>query len=290
VNNIQDTFLFKDTPLLIMVFNGHGTCLSVNPWGMHEMNSKGDIVGRHFLEIWHSDFKQEAEKHMSTVLAGQHSTFEAVRHNGDDLAWWSVKLKPILDSSNNHAPKFILFGSNISEEKQTKNWLNSLRNTEERYLELENILNSMLDPVHITNRDFELEFSNRACREIFGFHIPGIKCYKYFHNLESPCQWCRHEEVMMGKSYRSENYFERKKSYFDSNHSPITKANGEIAKLVILRDITAIKAAHREQSERFLNEVRLNALLKLSQMHDKTLQEVMDFGLEEAIRLTDSKI
>ena len=38
------------------------------------------------------------------------------------------------------------------------------------------------------------------------------------------------------------------------------------------------------------NETRLASIMKLSQMNDKTLQEVMDFGLEEAISLTGSKI
>ncbi len=47
---------------------------------------------------------------------------------------------------------------------------------------------------------------------------------------------------------------------------------------------------YHQRVGRNLNELRLNALLKLSQMSDKTLQEVMDFGLEEAIRLTGSKI
>lgn len=45
-----------------------------------------------------------------------------------------------------------------------------------------------------------------------------------------------------------------------------------------------------QRAERNLNEVRLDALLRLSQMSEKSLQEVLDFGLEEAIRLTDSKI
>lgn len=47
---------------------------------------------------------------------------------------------------------------------------------------------------------------------------------------------------------------------------------------------------YSQQVEQNLNETRLYSLLKLSQMHEKTLQEVMDFGLEEAIRLTNSKI
>jgi diguanylate cyclase (GGDEF)-like protein/PAS domain S-box-containing protein len=114
---------------------------------------------------------------------------------------------------------------------------------DERYLEFENILNSMLDPVHITNKNYEIEFVNRACIEVFGLYTHRVKCYKYFHNFESQCEWCRHEEVMLGKSYHSENYFNKTKTYFDANHSPITKANGEIAKLVILRDITERKKA-----------------------------------------------
>ena len=128
---------------------------------------------------------------------------------------------------------------------------------DDRHLEFENILNSMLDPVHITSRDFEIEFVNRACIEVFGSPPPGIKCYKYFHDLDSPCEWCRHEEVMVGKSYRSENYFEKTKKYFDANHSPIKKANGEIGKLVILRDITERKNAEEEFSE---SERRFQAL------------------------------
>jgi two-component system phosphate regulon sensor histidine kinase PhoR len=45
-----------------------------------------------------------------------------------------------------------------------------------------------------------------------------------------------------------------------------------------------------QPAELNLNEVRLNALLTLSQMSEKNLLEAMDFGLEEAIRLTASKI
>ena len=38
------------------------------------------------------------------------------------------------------------------------------------------------------------------------------------------------------------------------------------------------------------NENRLQALLDLNQMNDRDYTEVLDFGLEEALRLTDSKI
>ena len=62
---------------------------------------------------------------------------------------------------------------------------------------------------------------------------------------------------MTGKSYRSEDYFEKTKTYFDASHSPIKKANGKIAKLVILRDITERKKAEEKLCE---SEARFQAL------------------------------
>lgn len=44
------------------------------------------------------------------------------------------------------------------------------------------------------------------------------------------------------------------------------------------------------QSRRNLSEVRLDALLKLSQLRDRSFDKLLDFGLEEAIVLTGSKI
>ncbi len=46
----------------------------------------------------------------------------------------------------------------------------------------------------------------------------------------------------------------------------------------------------RQQAERNLNEICLGSLFKLSQMSHKSHNELLDFGLEEAINLTESKI
>ena len=49
------------------------------------------------------------------------------------------------------------------------------------------------------------------------------------------------------------------------------------------------RRAKAEQSLR-LNEMRLDALLRLGQMTDASLKEITDFCLEEVVRLTESKI
>jgi PAS domain S-box-containing protein len=55
----------------------------------------------------------------------------------------------------------------------------------------------------------------------------------------------------------------------------------------IIRDITERKAA---EETILINEARLSSLLRLSQHQTKTIQEFLDFALEEAINLTQSKI
>ena len=55
----------------------------------------------------------------------------------------------------------------------------------------------------------------------------------------------------------------------------------------VMRDITGRKYAQKEMK---LNEARLLALLKVSQMKGATLNEIADLVLEEGIKLTESKI
>ncbi|MFH0897019.1 MAG: GAF domain-containing protein, partial [Candidatus Bathyarchaeota archaeon] len=74
--------------------------------------------------------------------------------------------------------------------------------------------------------------------------------------------------------------------YADINSVPITLGE-KTYMLGMFRDITERKKAEEESK---LNASRLEALLKLNQMTDKPIQELTDFVLEEAIRLTGSKI
>ncbi|MCL7410961.1 MAG: PAS domain S-box protein [Methanosarcinaceae archaeon] len=55
----------------------------------------------------------------------------------------------------------------------------------------------------------------------------------------------------------------------------------------VIRDVTKRKKAELERS---INEERLEALLKISQMKDATINEIANFVLKEGIKLTGSKI
>ncbi|MEN6309496.1 MAG: GAF domain-containing protein, partial [Anaerohalosphaeraceae bacterium] len=55
----------------------------------------------------------------------------------------------------------------------------------------------------------------------------------------------------------------------------------------VIQDITKRKLA---EAERALNSQRMQAMLQLNRMSDSTLKEITDFALEEAVRLTQSRI
>lgn len=75
---------------------------------------------------------------------------------------------------------------------------------------------------------------------------------------------------------------------FDAEvYGSVTVYKGQTAIIGSVMDISERKKA---EESLLLDEARLEALLRLSQMTDATLEEISDFALQEAINLTKSKI
>lgn len=99
-------------------------------------------------------------------------------------------------------------------------------------------------------------------------------------------------KAMQGEIARQKDVslrFNNRKNCFTSElFFPLRNINSEICAIVgVVRDITDNKQS--EETIR-LNESRLNVLLKLNQMTEASLQEIKDFALEAAVKLTKSKI
>jgi PAS domain S-box-containing protein len=91
----------------------------------------------------------------------------------------------------------------------------------------------------------------------------------------------RDEEVII----RNEHGEDR---WVSVNAAPIRDRNGVITSgIVVFQDITERKLA---EGTLRLNAQRMDALLRLNQMSDASLQEITDFVLEEGVRLTESQI
>ena len=140
----------------------------------------------------------------------------------------------------------------ISERKQTEEALLSERNN------LRNIFESIEDGIYIVNQRYDIQYVNPVLVKDFG-HYEGIKCYRYFHDLDKVCSWCKNQDVLAGKIVRWEWYSFKNERTYDLIGTPMTLPDGTIGKLEIFRDIT-----ERKESE---------VLLKESQ---KTLLAVLD--------------
>jgi PAS domain S-box-containing protein len=75
----------------------------------------------------------------------------------------------------------------------------------------------------------------------------------------------------------------RDRGYFD----PATSVRGTALMVGLVQDVSDL---HRANAALRLDEQRLDALLRLSQMAQATLREISDFALEEGVRLTRSTI
>lgn len=244
----------RQAPFCIMVFDRQGECIHVNEAAHRHMHAEVPVVGKNFLEIWHPDYNNEAKNHMDVVLSGQQMEFEAYRHHGDELQWWSSKLVPIQCDRHGAVDKFAVFGLNITEHKQLKSKVRQMETFQAKKEELANIYDAMLDAVHLTNENYEIELINKSCENMFGVPKMNDKCYDYFHGFDEPCQWCRQDEVFEGKNVITQSFFRKVGRYLESHQSPVRRPDGTVIKLVVLRDITEQKLAKEKLKQALIDK------------------------------------
>jgi PAS domain S-box-containing protein len=107
------------------------------------------------------------------------------------------------------------------------------------------ILNTMADGVYVIDQDYNIHYVNSSLQEDFGA-VGGRKCYKYFHDRERICPWCKNADAFAGKTVRWEWYSSKTKKTYDVIDTPLKNAAGNTLKLEILRDITEYKRLERE--------------------------------------------
>jgi signal transduction histidine kinase len=110
------------------------------------------------------------------------------------------------------------------------------------------VLEAMKDGVFIVNPQYDVEYINPALLEELG-PLKHRKCYKYFHEREDPCPWCRNAEVFAGKTVRHEWTSYKTKKTYDLVSTLMQNPDGSLSKLEIFRDITERKDLEKLKDE-----------------------------------------
>ena len=118
------------------------------------------------------------------------------------------------------------------------------------------ILNGMDVGIHIVDRNSDIIYANRALVREFG-RVNGRKCHAYFSNLPDTCPWCERDRVLAGATVRGEWQSAKSGKTYDRLSVPIHIADGSLAMLDILQDITRHKKSIGELSR---NETRLRSI------------------------------
>jgi signal transduction histidine kinase len=103
----------------------------------------------------------------------------------------------------------------------------------------------MDDGVYIVNRQYKIEYINPVIEKEFG-RVDGRRCYKYLHDRNEPCPWCKNKRVFSGDIVQWEWYCSRNDKDYELFDTPIINCDGSISKLEIFHDVTKRKRLEEE--------------------------------------------
>ena len=138
---------------------------------------------------------------------------------------------------------------------------------------LRSILNTIPDGVYIVNQQFEVEYANPVIERDFGL-VDGKKCYAYFYDRNSPCDWCKNEAVFSGERSSSEWNSAKTGKTYEVFDTPLTNLDGSVSKLKLIHDITARKHVAAELEKRNLELQALSASERKQRQEAETLRAV----------------
>jgi len=139
--------------------------------------------------------------------------------------------------------------------------------------QMQNLFDSMEDLVFICDKDYKIEFVNKALKKSFGEGV-GKKCYEVLYNKKEVCSWCCGDRVFDGEFVTSEHKHEYNQRIYLVRSSPLINPDGSISKITILHDITEQREIQEE--------------LKTSEQYFRNIFEdlpVACFGYDEEARI-----
>ncbi len=293
--------LLDSIPDLIFLLDRDGNFLDFRP--EEEQHSKmlfkpEEYIGKNIAELIPQVAGQAGEAIRSVLATGSPASFEYDLNFKGEMKSYEARMVPF------GTDEIIAIIIDITDRKQTERLI---LESEQR---LAGIIEFLPDPTFAIDINGTVIAWNRAIEEMTGvkkelvLNKPGHAYSKAFYKEDRPMLidliFSEDEKIIEkydyvrkdGNIYTCEVYDSR---FYDSSGAhlwgkaaPLLDMNGKlIGALEVIRDVT--ERRNIEDQIR-LNYERVQVQLKLNQMTRSSLQEITDFVLEEAVRITRSEI
>ena len=238
--------LYKNSPIGLYRTKPNGDIIDANPALIKLLGYK-DLTDLQSLNTKNGYANPEDRKIFLKIMdksSSYHGQLQWITKN-KKIKWVEERAIAIRDKNN----KILYFDGSaidITEQELAEEKLKIERN------KLSAIFESMKDGVYIVNKDYDIQYINNVIKKEFG-QVNGKKCYKYLHNSDKPCSFCKNDDVFAGKTVQWEWTSEKNGKTYDLIDSPLINSDGSISKLEIFRDIT-----ERKQIEKKLKDSEIS--------------------------------
>lgn len=230
LESIGDGFFSLDRQWRVTYVNEQGARLM----GKSSAELLGKSLWTSFPQAETLPFRQAFERALAEQVSTSVDAFFAPLK-----AWFQARAYPSSDGLS-------VFYQDVTGRKQAEEILQREKDN------LQRILDGMGDGAYVVNADHDIEYMNSALVREFGAY-EGQKCFKYVHELQEECPWCNNKRLLSGESLRWQWTSPKNGKTYDFIDTPLTRPDGSVSKLEILRDITDLKRvenALREANER----------------------------------------
>lgn len=261
----QKKLIIQTVPDLIWSKDTEGVYLACNAKFERLLGAaEAQIIGKTDYDFFDRDIADAILKQDKLAIKDKSLTYEKeVTFADDGHKEVMLMTKTLMKSVDGIVLGTLGVGRDITQIKQSEEMLQIERDN------LRNIFESMEDGIYIINQQYDIQYVNPALAKDFGPY-KSMKCYKYFHDRNDVCPWCKYLDVQKGKTVQWEWYSPKNGKTYDLLDTPITLPDGSTGKLEIFRDITDRKKTEKELKD-----------------HHEQLEELVEQRTQELKEKTD---
>jgi PAS domain S-box-containing protein len=247
--------------------------------------SESELIGRDSLSLVHPEDVAYVRSSASRILKSRRSSSYEYRlmRKGGEIRW---VMETVISIPYDGGRACLGTLVDLTERKLVEDALN------ESKVRYQTLFNSASDSICITNLDSKiLEVNNIACK-LFGYTREELLRMN-LKDMASPRFAASYDQATRDMIEKGDNIVEVEAIRKDGKLIPLELHNRVIdyqkqkAILIVSRDISDRKQIEIIQKR---NQTRLESLVRIAQFNSNNIQDLLNFAMEEAIKLTDSKL